>query len=141
MAKARSRLGDKNVRKDRFHERAKDAGFRARSVFKLEEIDKREKLLKPGLVCLDLGAAPGAWSQYARRQVGRPGRVIASDILAMEPIPGVEFVQGDFREAEVFERLVALVAERTVDVVLSDMAPNLSGMDAIGQPRSLHLAE
>lgn len=126
---------------DPFVLRARSEGWRARSVFKLEEIDKREKLLKPGLVCLDLGAAPGAWSQYARRQVGRPGRVIASDILAMEPIPGVEFVQGDFREAEVFERLVALVAERTVDVVLSDMAPNLSGMDSVDQPRSMYLAE
>jgi 23S rRNA (uridine2552-2'-O)-methyltransferase len=126
---------------DPFVLRARAEGWRARSVFKLEEIDRREKLLKPGMVCLDLGAAPGAWSQYARRQVGRPGRVIASDLLEMEPIEGVDFVPGDFREAEVFERLIALASERTVDVVLSDMAPNLSGMDSVDQPRSMYLAE
>jgi 23S rRNA (uridine2552-2'-O)-methyltransferase len=104
---------------DPFVLRARAEGWRSRAVFKLEEIDRREKLLKPGMVCLDLGAAPGAWSQYARRRVGRTGRVIASDILEMEPITGVEFVQ----------------------VVLSDMAPNLSGMDSVDQPRSMYLAE
>jgi 23S rRNA (uridine2552-2'-O)-methyltransferase len=126
---------------DPFVLRARAEGWRSRAVFKLEEIDRREKLLKPGMVCLDLGAAPGAWSQYARRQVGRTGRVIASDILDMEPIPGVEFVQGDFREEAVLAQLEALLPERSVDVVLSDMAPNLSGMDSVDQPRSMYLAE
>jgi 23S rRNA (uridine2552-2'-O)-methyltransferase len=126
---------------DPFVLRARAEGWRSRAVFKLEEIDRREKLLKPGMVCLDLGAAPGAWSQYARRQVGRTGRVIASDILEMEPITGVEFVQGDFREEQVLERLETLLPGRAVDVVLSDMAPNLSGMDSVDQPRSMYLAE
>jgi 23S rRNA (uridine2552-2'-O)-methyltransferase len=126
---------------DPFVLRARAEGWRSRAVFKLEEIDRREKLLKPGMVCLDLGAAPGAWSQYARRQAGRTGRVIASDILEMEPITGVEFVQGDFREEAVLEQLEALLPPRAVDVVLSDMAPNLSGMDSVDQPRSMYLAE
>lgn len=126
---------------DPFVQRAKSAGWRSRAVFKLEEIDRREKLLHPGAVCLDLGAAPGAWSQYARQRVGRAGRVIATDILPMDGLAGVEFVQGDFREQTVFEQIVALVPPRGVDVVLSDMAPNLSGVDAIDQPRSMYLAE
>jgi 23S rRNA (uridine2552-2'-O)-methyltransferase len=122
-------------------QRAKAEGWRSRAVFKLEQIDRREHLLKPGQVCVDLGASPGAWSQYARRRVGRQGRVIASDILPLEPIAGVEFVQGDFREPEVLERILALVPEHSADVLLSDMAPNLSGVDAIDHPRSIYLAE
>jgi 23S rRNA (uridine2552-2'-O)-methyltransferase len=120
---------------------AKAQGYPARSVFKLEEIDRRVKLLKPGAVCLDLGAAPGAWSQYAVRRVGTRGRVVATDILPMTELPGVEFVQGDFREPEVFDRVLQLLPERQVDVLLSDMAPNLSGVDAIDQPRTMYLAE
>ncbi|MCC7417748.1 MAG: 23S rRNA (uridine(2552)-2'-O)-methyltransferase RlmE [Acidobacteria bacterium] len=126
---------------DPFVKRAQAAGWRSRAVFKLEEIDRREHLLGPGMTVLDLGAAPGAWSQYARRRVGRSGRVIASDILAMEAVPGVDFLQGDFRDAAVLERILALTGSGTVDVVLSDMAPNLSGMDVIDQPRAMHLAE
>jgi 23S rRNA (uridine2552-2'-O)-methyltransferase len=126
---------------DPYVQRAQSEGWRSRAVFKLEEIDRREKLLKPGQVCLDLGAAPGAWSQYAGRKVGRSGRVVATDILPMDALGGVEFVQGDFREADVFERILALLPERQVDVVLSDMAPNLSGVDVIDQPRSMYLAE
>jgi 23S rRNA (uridine2552-2'-O)-methyltransferase len=110
-------------------------------VFKLEEIDRKERLLKPGMVCLDLGAAPGAWSQYARRKVGHKGRVLATDILEMPGITGVQFVQGDFREAAVVEALLGQVPGRAVDVVLSDMAPNLSGVDVIDAPRSMYLAE
>jgi 23S rRNA (uridine2552-2'-O)-methyltransferase len=126
---------------DPFVKRAQTEGWRSRAVFKLEEIDRKERLLKPGQVCLDLGAAPGAWSQYARRKVGHQGRVIATDILEMTGISGVEFVQGDFREEEVFNRILALVPERTVDVVLSDMAPNMSGMDVIDHPKSAYLGE
>jgi 23S rRNA (uridine2552-2'-O)-methyltransferase len=110
-------------------------------VFKLEEIDRRERLLKPGGVCLDLGAAPGAWSQYARERVGRGGRVVATDILPMDALGGVEFVQGDFREEEVFGRVLSLLPEGQVDVVLSDMAPAFSGVDVTDQARSMHLAE
>jgi 23S rRNA (uridine2552-2'-O)-methyltransferase len=126
---------------DPFVQRAQSEGWRSRAVFKLEEIDRRMKLLKPGAVCLDLGAAPGAWSQYAARRVGGRGRVVATDILPMPGLTGVEFVQGDFREPEVFDRVLSLLPERQVDVLLSDMAPNLSGVDAIDQPRTMHLAE
>ena len=126
---------------DPFVRKAQSEGWRSRAVFKLEEIDRRARLLKPGAVCLDLGAAPGAWSQYAARRVGRSGRVVATDILPMPELPGVEFVQGDFRESEVFDRVLELLPDRQVDVLLSDMAPNLSGVDAIDQPRTMHLAE
>jgi len=126
---------------DPFVQRAQSEGWRSRAVFKLEEIDRRAKLLRPGAVCLDLGAAPGAWSQYAARRVGARGRVVATDILPMPELPGVEFVQGDFREPEVFARVLGLLPAHPVDVLLSDMAPNLSGVAAIDQPRSLHLAE
>jgi 23S rRNA (uridine2552-2'-O)-methyltransferase len=126
---------------DPFVKRAQSEGWRSRAVFKLEEIDRKERLLKPGQMVLDLGAAPGAWSQYARRKVGHQGRVIATDILEMTGISGVEFVQGDFREQEVFDRILALVPERTVDVVLSDMAPNMSGMDVIDHAKSSYLGE
>jgi 23S rRNA (uridine2552-2'-O)-methyltransferase len=126
---------------DPFVKKARVQGFRSRAIYKLEELDQREKLLRPGQVCLDLGAAPGAWSQYATRRVGRNGRVVATDILAMDPIVGVEFLQGDFREETVVAALLALVPPGGVDVLLSDMAPNLSGIDAIDQPRSMYLAE
>ena len=127
--------------RDPYVQRAQSGGWRSRAVFKLEEIDQRERLLKPGALCLDLGAAPGAWSQYARRRVGAQGRVVATDILPMDPLDGVEFVQGDFREDEVFGRVLALLPEGQVDVVLSDMAPAMSGIDVSDQARSMHLAE
>ena len=126
---------------DPFVQRAQSEGWRSRAVFKLQEVDRRERLLTPGRTCLDLGAAPGAWSQYARRRVGRRGRVVAADILEMPELPGVEFVQGDFREEAVFNQILGLLPGRQVDVVLSDMAPNLSGVDVIDQPRSMYLAE
>jgi 23S rRNA (uridine2552-2'-O)-methyltransferase len=127
--------------RDSYVQRAQSGGWRSRAVFKLEEIDQRERLLKPGAVCLDLGAAPGAWSQYARARVGREGRVVASDILPMEALGGVEFVQGDFREDAVFDLVLSLLPEGRVDVVLSDMAPAFSGVDVTDQARSMHLAE
>jgi len=126
---------------DPFVKRAQSEGWRSRAVFKLEEIDRREHLFKPGMTVLDLGAAPGAWSQYVARRLGARGRVVASDILPMDALTGVEFVQGDFREDDIFTTLLGLTGERQVDVVLSDMAPNMSGMDAIDHPRSLYLAE
>lgn len=126
---------------DPFVRRAHKEGWRSRAVFKLEEIDKRERLFKPGMTVLDLGAAPGAWSQYAVGRVGAKGRIVASDILPMDAIVGVEFVEGDFREQEVYDRIEALTGRRSVDLVLSDMAPNLSGMDVIDHPRAFYLAE
>jgi 23S rRNA (uridine2552-2'-O)-methyltransferase len=127
--------------RDPYVQRAQRGGWRSRAVFKLEEIDQRERLLKPGAICLDLGAAPGAWSQYARARVGREGRVVASDVLPMEPLGGVEFVQGDFREEQVFSQLLSLLPQGQVDVVLSDMAPAFSGVDVTDQARSMYLAE
>jgi 23S rRNA (uridine2552-2'-O)-methyltransferase len=126
---------------DPYVKRAKAEGWRSRAVYKLEEIDRGAHLFRPGMVVLDLGAAPGAWSQYARRRVGSTGRVLASDILPMDGLPGVEFLQGDFREAAVLDQLKSMLGATHVDVLLSDMAPNLSGMDAIDAPRSFYLAE
>ena len=126
---------------DPYVQRAKAEGWRSRAVYKLEEMDRKEKLLKPGMIVLDLGAAPGGWSQYARRKVGKNGRMVAMDILPMDAIMGVEFLQGDFREDAVMEALVSSVGEHGVDVLLSDMSPNLSGTSAIDQPRSMYLVE
>ena len=140
----RSKSSDRWLREhfsDPFVKRAQAEGWRSRAVFKLEQIDQRERLLRPGMTVLDLGAAPGAWSQYVRRRLGSAGRIVASDILPMEPLAGVEFLQGDFREQSVFEALQALLGKDGVDLVLSDMAPNLSGMDAIDAPRAMYLAE
>ena len=140
----RSRSSDRWLQEhfaDPYVQRAQEAGWRSRAVFKLEEIDRRAHLLKPGAVCLDLGAAPGAWSQYAQQRLGAKGRVVATDLLPMAELGAVEFVQGDFREGEVFERILARLPAHGVDVVLSDMAPNLSGVDVIDQPRAMHLAE
>jgi 23S rRNA (uridine2552-2'-O)-methyltransferase len=126
---------------DPYVQRAKAEGWRSRAVYKLEQMDRKERLLNPGQVVLDLGAAPGGWSQYAVKRIGRNGRVVATDILPMDAIPGVEFVQGDFREDAVLAQLTALVGEQGVDLLLSDIAPNLSGVDGIDQPRSLYLVE
>lgn len=126
---------------DEFVKRAQREGWRSRAVFKLEEIQRRDHILKPGMSVVDLGAAPGGWSQYALGIVGRTGRVVAMDILPMEPLPGVEFVQGDFREDAVLETLLNLLNGREIDLVMSDIAPNISGMDAVDQPRAMYLAE
>jgi 23S rRNA (uridine2552-2'-O)-methyltransferase len=126
---------------DPFVKRAQAKGWRSRAVFKLEQIDQRERLLKPGMVVLDLGAAPGAWSQYVRSRVGPSGRVVATDLLPMEPLAGVEFLQGDFRDDGVVQELKSTLGGTGVDLLLSDMAPNLSGMDAIDAPRGMYLAE
>ena len=125
---------------DEFVKRAQKEGWRSRAVFKLAQIQASERLLRPGMRCVDLGAAPGGWSQYAARILG-PGRIVATDILAMDPIPGVEFVQGDFREEAVLEQVLQCLGADKVDLVLSDMAPNMAGIDAVDQPRSMHLAE
>lgn len=126
---------------DPFVKRAQAQGWRSRAAFKLEEIDLREKMFRSGAICIDLGAAPGAWSQYTRRRVGRSGQVLATDILPMESLAGVEFVQGDFRDPAVFDGLLERLPGRQVDWVLSDMAPALSGIDTIDQPRAMDLAE
>ena len=121
--------------------RAQREGYRSRAVYKLEELDGKYHFLKPGITVVDLGAAPGGWSQYARTRVGAKGRLIALDILAMEPIDGVEFLQGDFRDDAVLARLVQRLGGQMADLVISDLAPNISGMQAVDQPRAMYLVE
>lgn len=127
--------------RDPYVERAGREGWRARAVFKLEEIERREHILRRGIYCADLGASPGSWSQLAARRIGPGGRVYAIDILAMDPIEGVEFMVGDFTDRDFVEVLAARIGERGLDLVMSDMAPNISGNRAIDQPRSMALAE
>ncbi len=126
---------------DPFVKKAQAEGLRSRAAYKLEELLARDRLLKPGMVVVDLGAAPGGWSQVVRRLLAGSGAVIALDILPMPPIAGVDFIHGDFREDAPLAQLEAVVAGRPVDLVLSDMAPNMSGMDTVDQPRAMHLAE
>jgi 23S rRNA (uridine2552-2'-O)-methyltransferase len=143
MSKPRRSSGSWRERQERdpFVQRARKEGWRSRAVFKLEEIDRREQLLRPGIVCVDLGAAPGGWSQYVTEKLDGRGRIIATDLLAMDALPAVEFVQGDFREDEIFERLLEAVGEAGADLVMSDMAPNITGTKVVDQPRSMYLAE
>ncbi|MBE2291506.1 MAG: 23S rRNA (uridine(2552)-2'-O)-methyltransferase RlmE [Xanthomonadaceae bacterium] len=126
---------------DPYVKKAQAEGLRSRAAYKLEELIERDRLLKPGMVVVDLGAAPGGWSQYVRQAMGDGGRVLALDILEMPPLAGVEFLHGDFREEAVLSQLETLLDGQRVDLVLSDMAPNFSGVDAVDLPRAMHLAE
>lgn len=126
---------------DPFVKKAKKEGARSRAIYKLEELIDRDRLLRPGMTVVDLGSAPGSWSQLVRARLGDSGRVIAIDILPMAPMAGVEFLQGDFRDDEVLAQLETMVGDKPVDLVLSDMAPNKSGMDAVDMPRALYLSE
>lgn len=124
---------------DPFVLQAKDRGLRSRAAFKLEEIDRSEKLIFPGAAIVDLGAAPGGWSQYAARRLAGRGTVHALDLLAMDAIPGVTFLQGDFREQAVLDELMRQLAGRRVDLVMSDMAPNITGVDVVDHARAAEL--
>ncbi|CEO40248.1 23S rRNA (uridine(2552)-2'-O)-methyltransferase RlmE [Photobacterium kishitanii] len=126
---------------DKYVQEAQKRGYRSRAFFKIEEIQNKDKLLKPGMTVVDLGAAPGGWSQYAAEIVGDEGQVIACDILPMDSLPGVNFLQGDFREEAVLEALLTRIQPDMVDVVMSDMAPNMSGNLASDQPRAMYLVE
>jgi 23S rRNA (uridine2552-2'-O)-methyltransferase len=126
---------------DPYVKRAHAEGWRSRAAFKLEEIQRSDRLLRPGMIVVDLGAAPGGWSQYAARVLGGRGRVIALDLLEMPALPGVEFIQGDFSDEAVLERLRASLGETQVDLVMSDMAPNMSGMADVDHDRSMHLVD
>ena len=126
---------------DEYVKRAQQEGYRSRAVYKLLEINEKDRLVRPGLTVVDLGAAPGGWSQLAVKLMGWQGVVIALDILPMEPLAGVEFIQGDFREMAVLEHLLAVLAHRPVDLILADMAPNTSGVKAVDQPRGMYLNE
>lgn len=126
---------------DQYVQKAQKQGWRSRAVFKLEEIQQKDQLIKPASTVVDLGAAPGGWSQLASQLVGDKGQVIACDILPMDPIVGVDFLQGDFREEAVLNALLERIGGKTVDLVLSDMAPNMSGNDSVDQARSMYLVE
>lgn len=126
---------------DPYVQLAKKEGWRSRAAFKLMEIDDKDHLLRPGEVVVDLGATPGGWSQVAAKRVGGGGKVIGLDLLEMEPIHGVDFIQGDFREDAVLQELEARLDGRKVGLVLSDMAPNMSGVPLVDQARVMYLAE
>lgn len=126
---------------DQYVKRSKESGYRSRASFKLLEIDQKDHLLKPGATVVDLGAAPGGWSQVAAECVGERGRVVASDILSMDPLAGVEFIQGDFTEEAVLERILSALGGERADLVISDMAPNMSGNASIDQPAAMYLVE
>lgn len=126
---------------DPYVKKAHHEGLRSRAVFKLQQIDERDKLFKPGMTVIDLGAAPGGWSGFVVQRVGKMGRVIALDILPMDPIANVEFILGDFYEDDTLTALMQKLNEQKVDWVISDIAPNLSGIESVDQPRSIALAE
>jgi 23S rRNA (uridine2552-2'-O)-methyltransferase len=127
--------------KDRFVQKSRKDGYRSRASYKLLALDDKDRLLKPGMTVVDLGAAPGGWSQVAMERIGHHGRVIASDILAMDALAGVEFIKGDFTEEAVLAEILAAIGDQPVDLVISDMAPNMSGLKAVDQPRAMFLVE
>lgn len=126
---------------DEFVKRAQRDGYRARSAYKLIEIDDKDHLIKPGMTVVDLGAAPGSWSQVALQRMKNNGRVIALDLLEMPPIAGVEFIQGDFCDEPVLQQLEKLLADKPIDLVIADMAPNISGISIVDQSKAAHLTE
>ena len=127
--------------KDAYVQQAQKEQYRSRASYKLLEIEAKDRILKPGMTVVDLGAAPGGWSQVTAEKVGSNGKVIALDILPMDPIANVQFIHGDFTEQAVLEQLLRTVGELEVKLVLSDMAPNISGMKSVDQPRAIYLAE
>ena len=126
---------------DNYVRQAQQMGYRSRAAFKLLEINERDHFIRPGMTVIDLGSAPGGWTQVAARIVGERGKVIALDILPMDPIQGVGFIQGDFRDASVCNALFEMLGNERVDLVISDMSPNISGMKSVDQPRAMYLAE
>ena len=126
---------------DKYVQMAQADGYRSRAAYKLLEIQEKDRLIKPGMTVVDLGAAPGGWTQMAAKLVGHHGFVLASDILPMDPVAGVEIVEGDFREEEVYREILNKLGDRKVDLVISDMAPNMSGMKSVDQPKAMYLVE
>jgi len=146
MAKSKSSKGWlKEHFDDEYVRRSQQDGYRSRAIYKLIEIDKKDRLVKPGMTIIDLGAAPGGWSEYCVKKLGKNGSMIALDILPMEPIDGVRIIEGDFREDAVFEELMAVMnvdgESQLADLVISDMAPNISGMGSVDMPRAYYLCE
>jgi 23S rRNA (uridine2552-2'-O)-methyltransferase len=139
--KSSSKAWLKEHREDPYVQQAQREGYRSRACYKLLEIQERDRLIRPGMTVLDLGSAPGGWSQVAVALVGHSGRVIASDILPMDTLAGVEFIEGDFTSDQVLRQILDVIGDSPVDLVISDMAPNMSGMSAVDQPRSIYLVE
>ena len=139
--KSSSKAWLKEHRDDPYVQQAQREGYRSRACYKLLELQEKDRLIKPGMTVVDLGSAPGGWSQVAVELVGHRGRVVASDILPMDNLAGVEFIQGDFTEDVVFEQILEAIGGEPVDLVVSDMAPNMSGMAAVDQPKSMYLVE
>lgn len=131
----------KEHREDPYVQQAQREGYRSRACYKLLEIQEKDRVIRPGMTVLDLGSAPGGWSQVAVALVGHSGRVIASDILPMDSLAGVEFIEGDFTSDDVFGQILDAIGDSRVDLVLSDIAPNMSGVNAVDQPRSIYLVE
>ena len=127
--------------RDPYVQMARRDGWRSRAVYKLEQIDQKERLLRPDMMCIDLGSAPGSWSQYVTQKLKGRVRIIALDLLHMDALPAVEFIQGDFRDDAILELLKASLGDGKADLVMSDMAPNISGNKAVDQPRSMYLVE
>ena len=144
MSKSRSKSSTAWLKEhfsDPYVKEAQRLGLRSRAAFKLIDIQKKDRIIKPGMTVVDLGSAPGGWSQYAAQEVGKNGCVIASDILPMDELDGVEFIQGDFTENDVLKKIMDCVENEKVDLVISDMAPNLSGIQAVDQSKSMYLSE
>jgi 23S rRNA (uridine2552-2'-O)-methyltransferase len=141
MAKSKNRTWIKQHVKDPYVVQSQRDGYRSRASYKLLEIVEKTRMIKPGMTVVDLGSAPGGWSQVAAKLVGHKGSVVAVDILPMNPIAGVDFIQGDFTEEEILSELLEKIGNKPVDLVISDMAPNLTGMKAVDQPAVVYLAE
>lgn len=142
MARSKSSAGWLKEHFDDYYvAKAKQEGWRSRAIYKLQEIDEKDHLFKPGMVVVDLGAAPGGWSQWTTHKIGKQGKVFALDILPVEPFAGVTFIQGDFQEDDVYQEMLDKLSGREVDLVMSDMAPNMSGNKAVDIPRAMYLVE
>jgi 23S rRNA (uridine2552-2'-O)-methyltransferase len=127
--------------RDIYVQKARRDGWRSRAVYKLEQIDQKERILRPDMTCVDLGSAPGSWSQYVTEKLKGRTNIVAVDLLAMDGLPCVEFIQGDFTEDDILKKLLQALGDKKADLVMSDMAPNISGNRAIDQPRSMYLVE
>jgi len=143
MSKPRSSSGSwlRRQERDPYVQQARRDGWRSRAVYKLEQIDQKERLLKPDMLCVDLGSAPGSWSQYVTEKLKGRVRIVAVDLLPMDALPSVEFIQGDFTDDELLSDVQDAIGDSKVDLVMSDMAPNISGNRVVDQPRSMYLAE
>jgi len=143
VSKPRKSSGSWRERQERdpYVQQARRDGWRSRAVYKLEQIDEKERFLRPDMVCVDVGSAPGSWSQYVTRKLKGRARIVAVDILPMDSLPDVDFIQGDFQDEAVFEQMLAAIGDQGVDLVMSDIAPNITGTRVVDQPRSMYLVE